>query len=124
MRLSLQAFCFQESPSENTGGLFFAQDSRRTHFLTPPLLSYILYNMRKITTRQLVHHTKQVREALERGESLQWTQRGRIVAVLQSPQTATDAPDPVDWLARARSAGAVVQPGKSVSALIDEERGA
>ncbi len=71
----------------------------------------------------MVHQTKRVREMLERGESLEWTSRGRLIAVLQSPNRSDERPDRVDWIERAKSVGAVARPGTTVAGLVDEGRG-
>ena len=80
--------------------------------------------MKQITTRELVHHAKSIREALERGETFEWTQHGRVVAVLQRPAQPFDECERMDWIGRARASGAVARSGETVAGLIDEARGA
>lgn len=82
-------------------------------------LSYV----KTITTRDLVHRTKEVREALERGESFQWMRRGRLVAYLQAPSAGNETIEKIDWVARAEAAGAIVREGASVSDSIYRDRG-
>ncbi len=77
--------------------------------------------MKTITTRDLVHRTREIRESLERGESFQWSQRGRIVAVLQSMARPEKVP-PIEWVGRAREAGAIIGQGVTVGDLISEQR--
>lgn len=76
--------------------------------------------MRTITTRELVHHAREIRESLERGESFQWSQRGRVVAILQP---TASAPTPIDWVKRACEAGVVPRSKQAVSDLVAEARG-
>lgn len=80
--------------------------------------------MKSISTRDIVHKTKEIREALERGESFEWTQHGRTIGYLQPVPEARQAPEPIDWVARARAVGAVTREDDSVSAALYEDRGA
>ena len=78
--------------------------------------------MKTINTRDLAHRTKEVRAALEMGETLEWKSRGRTIAVLEPSRK-----DPVvrnnHWLERATEAGAVHSGKSTVSQLIYDERG-
>jgi len=78
--------------------------------------------MKTITTRDLVHRTREIRESLERGETFQWSQRGRIVAVLQSVR-APAVPAPMDWVSRARTAGIIAKGGQTLADLVAKDRG-
>ncbi len=65
-----------------------------------------LSNMHTITSRDLAHRPGEIRKLLAAGETLQWTSHGVPVALIQpaSPSAPDKKPD---WMARARSAGAV-----------------
>jgi antitoxin (DNA-binding transcriptional repressor) of toxin-antitoxin stability system len=65
-----------------------------------------LSNMHTITSRDLAHRPGEIRKLLAAGETLQWTSHGVSVALIQpaSPSAPDKKPD---WMARARSAGAV-----------------
>ncbi len=78
--------------------------------------------MKTITTRDLVHRTREIRESLEQGESFQWSQHGRIVAIVQSVRTPA-VPGSMDWVSRARGAGIIGQRDQTVADLVAEDRG-
>lgn len=78
--------------------------------------------MKRVTTRELLHHTKEVRASLETGEALVWTSHGKVVAYLQPPRNQVLSAEKMDWLARAETAGAVNRGTTSVSSLIYGDR--
>lgn len=80
-----------------------------------------LFDMRTVTTRDLLHRTREVRAALERGETIVWTSHGKIVAHLQPPGARVKAANG-DWLARAKAAGAVNRSKESASSLVYGDR--
>lgn len=90
--------------------------------LTVGHLLYILFNMKIISTRDLLHRTKEVRSALEMGESLTWTSRGKTVAYLQPPKPASALGKKLDWVKRARAAGAVNKSAMTTGSLVYEDR--
>jgi len=78
--------------------------------------------MKTVTTRELLHENRKIREALQQGETLRWTQRGKTVAVLKAPEVIGKAPKHPDWNARSKSLGLVVKEGESLSNLLLDER--
>jgi len=83
----------------------------------------IMLNMKKLTTRELVHHAKDVQAALERGESFVWTSRGQIVGYIQPAQAVTAADrGGHDWIRRARAAGATALTGQDLSGELVRNR--
>lgn len=74
--------------------------------LTKTKIQTNLSNMHTITSRDLAHRPGEIRRLLTAGETLQWTSHGVPVALIQpaSPSAPDKKPD---WMARARSAGAV-----------------
>jgi antitoxin (DNA-binding transcriptional repressor) of toxin-antitoxin stability system len=79
--------------------------------------------MRKISTRELAHRTRAVREAIEAGESLAWMAHGRVVAYLRPSGGPTRREDAPDWISRARAADAVNRSATEASSLIYSDRG-
>jgi len=87
-------------------GLVWKQNSDKVSKLIPGVLdnrkmSDNLKDMNQVNTREIQQHTRSVRERLERGETLQWTIRGHVVAHL-TPATrnpgASEWPDPLERL--------------------------
>lgn len=79
-----------------------------------------LFHMHTVTSRDLAHRTKEIRELLVAGKTLQWTSHGAPVALILPVAAATPKPD---WLARARAAGAVNQSSSPVADSIYADRG-
>jgi antitoxin (DNA-binding transcriptional repressor) of toxin-antitoxin stability system len=77
--------------------------------------------METITTRDLVHRSKEVRKRLAAGATLRWTSHGKSVAVLSSGKNLPEKSKP-DWISRARAAGAVNQSPSSVGASVYRDR--
>lgn len=78
--------------------------------------------MRTVTTRQLLHENRKIREALQQGETLRWTQRGQTIAVMKAPDTAQKVVERIDWNARSKSMDLVLKEGVSISNLVLDER--
>jgi hypothetical protein len=57
--------------------------------------------METITTRDLVHRSKEVRKRLAACATLRWTSHGKSVAVLSSGKNLPEKSKP-DWISRAR----------------------
>jgi antitoxin (DNA-binding transcriptional repressor) of toxin-antitoxin stability system len=77
--------------------------------------------MHSVTTRELIHGIRGVRQSLEAGEPVEWVFRGKKVATLQ-PVKNSPRPKDNPWIARAQAAGAVLRADKRVSDLIYEDR--
>ena len=78
--------------------------------------------MKAINTRDLAHRAKEIRRALELGESLEWKSRGRTIAVLE-PVHKEPPVRKNHWLERAKRAGAAPSGETMVSQRIYDERG-
>jgi len=78
--------------------------------------------MKTINTRDLVHRTKEVRNVLAMGETLEWKSRGQTIAVLE-PVRKQPLVRKNHWLERAIEAEAVHPGEPMVSQLIYDERG-
>jgi antitoxin (DNA-binding transcriptional repressor) of toxin-antitoxin stability system len=87
-------------------------------------MSYTLSDMKEIGTRELQHKTRSIRERIQRGESLVWSDRGKAVAII-TPASAPRNPKPwPDLKKRLESARESANPqGPSASDTIYEERG-
>lgn len=79
--------------------------------------------MKTISTRELAHRTKAVRETLEAGEPLAWMANGKVVAYLRPAGNTEPTGDSHDWLSRARKSGAVNNSTTSVSSMLYDDRG-
>ena len=82
----------------------------------------IMFNMKTVTTRELLHHTKRIQSALARGESFKWTSRGKLVGYLQPAQRETATPAFPDFLERARRMGAVNKSDRPISESLYADR--
>jgi antitoxin (DNA-binding transcriptional repressor) of toxin-antitoxin stability system len=80
-----------------------------------------MFNMETITSRDLAHHSKEVRKMLAAGKTLRWTSHGALVALLQ-PAAVSGKHSKPDWISRAREAGAVNQSADSISQAIYGDR--
>ena len=87
------------------------------------ILSYIMYYMKTVSTRELQHEIRAIRLQLEKGKSFAWTQRGKVIAhihpVSMESENAEDWPD---ILERIRRSGATIPSGKSISDDLYAER--
>lgn len=77
--------------------------------------------MKTINTRDLVHHSKEIRKALGAGERILWKSRGKLIATLEPAQPPT-APAQKSWLERAHKAGAINHGDVSLSVLVYTDR--
>jgi hypothetical protein len=77
--------------------------------------------MLSVTSRDLVHRSKEIRKLLASGQTLRWTSHGSPVAIIQP---VTDSiPSKPDWIARARASGAVNASQASLAKALYDERG-
>jgi hypothetical protein len=77
--------------------------------------------MLSVTSRDLVHRSKEIRKLLASGQTLRWTSHGSPVAIIQP---VTDSiPSKPDWIARARASGAVNTSQASLAKALYDERG-
>ena len=81
----------------------------------------IMLNMKSVNTRDLAHRSKEVRKTLAGGERIAWVSRGKLIATLE-PAGKGGNRTKVDWLSRAREAGAVNNHTESVSDLVYADR--
>lgn len=79
--------------------------------------------MKTISTRELAHRTKAVREFLEAGEPLAWMANGKVVAYLRPAENTAPIADSHDWLSRAKASGAVNNSTTNVSSMLYDDRG-
>ena len=77
--------------------------------------------MKTITSRDLVHRSKEIRKLLSAGQTLRWTSHGSPVALIQ-PASAEVALAKPDWISRARAAGAVNSSTLSVADTVYQDR--
>ena len=77
--------------------------------------------MQSITSRDLVHRSKEIRKLLSAGQTLRWTSHGLPVALIQLAFTQVSLSKP-DWISRAKAAGAVNSSHTSVSQSVYEDR--
>jgi len=92
-----------------------------TTFLTKPKCSTYLLYMQTITSRDLVHRSKEIRKLLSAGQTLRWTSHGLPVALIQPPSAQLPLAKP-DWISRARAAGAVNSSHPSVADTVYQDR--
>jgi len=78
--------------------------------------------MRTITSRDLVHRSKEIRKLLTAGQTLRWTSHGVPVALIQPTSAQVSLAKP-DWISRARAAGAVISSHPSVADIVYQDRG-
>jgi antitoxin (DNA-binding transcriptional repressor) of toxin-antitoxin stability system len=77
--------------------------------------------MRTITSRDLVHRSKEIRKLLSAGQTLRWTSHGSPVALIQPVSAQLPLAKP-DWISRARAAGAVTSRHPSVADTVYQDR--
>jgi antitoxin (DNA-binding transcriptional repressor) of toxin-antitoxin stability system len=77
--------------------------------------------MKTINTRDLVHHSKEIRRTLDAGERIAWQSRGKLIAMLEPASKQTKNAH-LQWLDRARQAGAINTKSESVSDLVYADR--
>ncbi len=92
-----------------------------TRVLTKAQCSTYLLYMKTITSRDLVHRSKEVRKLLSAGQTLRWTSHGSPVAFIQ-PASAEVSLAKTDWVSRARAVGAVNSSTLSVADTVYQDR--
>ena len=78
--------------------------------------------MQTISSRDLVHRSKEIRKLLSAGQTLRWTSHGVPVALIQPASAEVSLAKP-DWISRARAAGAVNSSHPSIADTVYEDRG-
>ena len=81
-----------------------------------------MLNMRQISTRELLHDSKRIQAALARGESFEWTSRGKVIGIIQPVPGRDHVHAQHGWLDRARLAGAVIESGARISDVLYADR--
>jgi antitoxin (DNA-binding transcriptional repressor) of toxin-antitoxin stability system len=92
-----------------------------TRVLTKAQCSTYLLYMQTITSRDLVHRSKEIRKLLSAGQTLRWTSHGSPVALIQPASAEVPLAKP-DWISRARAAGAVNSSTLSVADTVYQDR--
>ena len=83
----------------------------------------MFYMRKRIGTRELLHGCKGIQAALARGESFEWTHRGRVIARIEPVRLARAERRRHDWLGRAQAVGATVGTGnEALSAVLYRDR--
>ena len=82
----------------------------------------MMSNMKEFNVRHVQHHLASLLEAVERGEKVRITRRGKVVAQLGPPEM-----DPAhlrwpDSTARLERLTPLIKPGKACSETISEDR--
>ena len=77
--------------------------------------------MKTITSRDLVHRSKEICKLLSAGQTLRWTSHESPVALIQQA-SAEVALAKTDWISRARAAGAVNISTLSVADTLYQDR--
>jgi hypothetical protein len=98
----------------------FAKNSP-TSVLTKPMCSTYLLYMQTVTSRDLVHRSKEIRKLLTAGQTLRWTSHGLPVALIQPASAQVPRAKP-DWISRARASGAVNSSNPSVADTVYRDR--
>ncbi len=78
--------------------------------------------MKEFSVRHVQHHLAEVLEAVERGEKVRITRRGKAVAQLGPPEPASSSLAWPDSAARFRRLEKPGSDESSASAIIDEDR--
>jgi len=79
-------------------------------------------NMKEFNIRHVQHHLAEVLEAVERGEKVRITRRGKVVAQLGPPEPASSTLAWPDSAARFRRLEELMNDEVSASGIIDEDR--
>ena len=99
----------------------FVKNSSTSILTKVPCSTYLLY-MQTITSRDLVHRSKEIRKLLTAGQTLRWTSHGLPVALIQPASAQVPLAKP-DWISRARAAGVVNSSTSSVADTVYQDRG-
>jgi antitoxin (DNA-binding transcriptional repressor) of toxin-antitoxin stability system len=111
----------KHQPQKNDSAIHdFVKKSATTFLTKPKCLTYLLY-MQTITSRDLVHRSKEIRKLLSAGQTLRWTSHGLPVALIQPASAQVPLAKP-DWISRARAAGAVNSSHPSVADTVYQDR--
>ena len=79
-------------------------------------------NMKEFNIRHVQHHLAEVLEAVERGEKVRITRRGKVVAQLGPPEPASSTLAWPDSVARFQRFEELKSDGVPASRIIDEDR--
>jgi hypothetical protein len=78
--------------------------------------------MRRVSTRELLHNSTRIQAGLARGESFEWTRRGKVIGIIQPARAELPKRAEHGWVERAREAGAVIPSGQTVSKALYGDR--
>jgi prevent-host-death family protein len=81
-----------------------------------------MYNMKEFNVRHVQHHLADVLEAVERGEKVRITRRGKVVAQLGPPEPESATTQWPDSEARFKRLAVHVKDGIPASRILDEDR--
>lgn len=79
-------------------------------------------NMKEFNVRHVQHHLADVLEAVERGEKVRITRRGKVVAQLGPPEPESSTMQWPDSAARFKRLAERMSDGIPASRIIDEDR--
>ena len=79
-------------------------------------------NMKEYNVRHVQHHLAALLEAVERGEKVRITRRGKVVAQLGPPEPDPDALSWPDCATRHERMAGLIRDGKPASVIISEDR--
>lgn len=79
-------------------------------------------NMKEFNVRHVQHHLASLLEAVERGEKVRITRRGKVVAQLGPPEMDPGLLRWPDSAARLERLAPLVKSGKACSKIISEDR--
>lgn len=78
--------------------------------------------MKEYSIRHVQHHLADVLKAVERGEKVRITRRGKVVAQLGPPEPAPSTLRWPDSIARLKYVAELMSDGNPASRIIDEDR--
>lgn len=78
--------------------------------------------MKEFNVRHIQHHLAEVLEAVERGEKVRITRRGKVVAQLGPPEPASSALRWPDSATRLQRVAERIDDGLPASRIIEEDR--
>lgn len=81
-----------------------------------------LSNMKEYNVRHVQHHLAALLEAVERGEKVRITRRGRVVAQLGPPEPDANELKWPDSASRLQRLAPLIREGEPVSEIIREDR--
>lgn len=79
-------------------------------------------NMKEFNVRHVQHHLAALLEAVERGEKVRITRRGKVVAQLGPPEPEASELNWPDSAARMKRLAGLVAEGETPSTILDKDR--